>query len=140
VIVTGDLCDKGEAEAYRDLRAAPLYASRMVGGLRVITLDTSVRGYHYGSLDRPQLEWLAGELAEPAPEGTILAMHHPPIRLVQPIARATELRDVDTLDGIIRNSDVGMILAGHLHTSSTGTFAGIPVSAASATSTPRTRT
>jgi Icc protein len=170
VIVTGDLCDRGEAEAYRDLRAAlrpletlgarliwlmgnhddstnfrreilddpadqaPLYASCMVGGLRIISLDTSVRGYHHGSLDQTQLDWLSDQLATPAPEGTILAMHHPPIRLVQPLARTTELRDADSLAGVIRGSDVRMILAGHLHTSSAGVFAGIPVSVASATS------
>ena len=44
-----------------------------------------------------------------------------------------ELRDQSALAGVLRNSDVRAILGGHLHYSTTATFAGIPVSVASAT-------
>jgi len=176
VIITGDLADAGEVDAYRELRKAlhpfeergarliwlvgnhddrsnfrramvwdpedaghadnadPLYGVHHIGGLRVIALDTSVPGFHHGELDAGQLDWLGDQLEHPAPEGTILAMHHPPIRLIQPIAHLTELRDMAALAEVIRGSDVRLILAGHLHTSTSGMFAGIPVSVASATS------
>ena len=44
-----------------------------------------------------------------------------------------ELRGQSALAGVLRNSDVRAILGGHLHYSTTATFAGIPVSVASAT-------
>ena len=69
----------------------------------------------------------------PAPHGTILAMHHPPLPSVLDLAVAVELRDQSGLAEVLLGSDVRGILAGHLHYSSTGTFAGIPVSVASAT-------
>jgi 3',5'-cyclic-AMP phosphodiesterase len=44
-----------------------------------------------------------------------------------------ELRRQSELAAVLRGSDVRTILAGHLHYSTTATFAGIPVSVASAT-------
>lgn len=114
-------------------RADPLYRSYRLGGLRIITLDTSVPGHHHGEIDQEQLAWLAAELATPAPEGSILAMHHPPIPMIQNLAVLTELRNQDGLRQVVEGSDVRLILAGHLHFSSSSVFAGIPVSVASAT-------
>lgn len=102
-------------------------------GLRVITLDTTVPGYHHGELSAEQLEWLAEVLSAPAPLGTIIAMHHPPIPSVLPLAASVELRDQRQLAPVLRGSDVRAIIAGHLHYSTFATFAGIPVSVASST-------
>ncbi len=169
IVITGDLADKGEPEAYRRLRAILEPAAERLGtrviwvmgnhddrrvfrsdllgevatdrpvdraynihGLRLLVLDTSVPGHHHGELDGSQLDWLAEELAEPAPHGTILAMHHPPIPSVLDLAVAVELRGQSELAEVLEHSDVRSILAGHLHYSSTATFAGIPVSVASA--------
>jgi 3',5'-cyclic AMP phosphodiesterase CpdA len=104
-----------------------------VGGLRVITLDTSVPGHHWGLVTGPQLDWLAEELSAPAPHGTILAMHHPPLPTIQDLAALVELREQRELAEVLHGTDVRSILAGHLHYSTSGTFAGIPVSVASAT-------
>jgi len=103
-----------------------------LGRLRVIVLDSTVPGHHYGDVSESQLDWLAAELAMPAPEGTILAMHHPPIPSVLDLAVSVELRDQSQLREVLEGSDVRSILAGHLHYSSTATFAGIPVSVSSA--------
>lgn len=102
-------------------------------GLRLIALDSSVPGWHHGDLDPGQLEWLRGVLAEPAPLGTILALHHPPLPSHIPFFDILELRHQDALAGVIAGTDVRAILAGHLHYSTSGTFAGVPVSVASAT-------
>jgi Icc protein len=104
-----------------------------VNGLRVITLDSTVPGAHHGVVTPAQLDWLAEELSVTAPHGTILAMHHPPVPSVLDLATLVELRDQSALAEVVEGSDVRSILAGHLHDSSTGTFAGIPVSVASAT-------
>lgn len=170
IVVTGDLADLGEPDAYRRLRAAvepvaealrapviwvagnhderpalreglldltpteePVTGVWNLDGLRLIALDTSVPGWHHGDLDDGQLAWLAEVLAEPAPHGTLLAMHHPPIPSHLPLFDILELRHQDELADIVRGSDVRGILAGHLHYSSHGLFAGVPVSVASAT-------
>ncbi|SDS82698.1 3',5'-cyclic AMP phosphodiesterase CpdA [Pseudarthrobacter equi] len=111
---------------------APVDNSYFINGLRVITMDTTVPGYHHGELSGSQLEWLARELETPAPDGTILALHHPPVPSVLDLSVLVELRDQGSLAAVVRNSDVRTILAGHLHYSTTATFAGIPVSVASA--------
>ena len=157
VIFTGDLADKGDPEAYAKLRAivepackdnranfraglldqpgndAPVDHSYYVNGLRVITMDTSVPGFHHGELSDDQLDWLAAQLETPAPDGTILALHHPPVPSVLDLSVLVELRDQAALESVVRDSDVRTILAGHLHYSTTASFAGIPVSVASAT-------
>lgn len=112
---------------------APLDRVRRIDGLRIITLDTSVPGHHHGELRPAQLDWLAEELATPAPDGTILALHHPPIPSVLDMAVTVELRDQAPLGRVLKSSDVRAILAGHLHYSTNATFVGIPVSVASAT-------
>ncbi|MDQ0822903.1 Icc protein [Arthrobacter sp. V1I7] len=112
---------------------SPVDHSYFIDGLRIITLDTSVPGFHHGEISPAQLEWLAAELDTPAPDGTILALHHPPVPSVLDLAVLVELRGQAALAGVLRNSDVRTILGGHLHYSTTATFAGIPVSVASAT-------
>ena len=105
-----------------------------VDGLRIIALDTTVPGYHHGALTAAQLAWLAAELATPAPRGTILAMHHPPIPVPMcEVAAVIELDDQQALADVVRGSDVRLIVGGHFHYTSWSTFAGIPLSVASAT-------
>jgi 3',5'-cyclic AMP phosphodiesterase CpdA len=111
---------------------APVDAVTWLGDLRVITLDTSVPGHHHGEVSSAQLDWLAAELSTIAPDGTILAMHHPPVPSVLDLAVSVELRDQMDLAEVLAGSDVRSIIAGHLHYSSMATFAGIPVSVASA--------
>jgi Icc protein len=105
-----------------------------VAGLRIVALDTSVPGYHHGDLTDAQLAWLADLLATPAPRGTVLAMHHPPIPV--PMMRPAEIIELDDqhrLADVVRGTDVRAIIGGHFHFTSWSTFAGIPVSVASAT-------
>jgi 3',5'-cyclic AMP phosphodiesterase CpdA len=112
---------------------APQDRVHLVDGLRIISLDSSVPGYHHGELTDDQLTWLADVLATPAEHGTLVALHHPPLPL--PMLRAAELielLDQDRLAAVLEGSDVRGILAGHLHFSTYSMFAGIPVSVASA--------
>jgi 3',5'-cyclic AMP phosphodiesterase CpdA len=112
---------------------APQDRVHEVAGLRIIALDSTVPGWHHGTVTEPQLEWLADVLATPAPHGTLLAMHHPPIPL--PLNEASviiELDGQDRLAEVLVGTDVRAVLAGHLHYSTSATFAGIPVSVASA--------
>ena len=111
----------------------PVTGAWDLGGLRLVALDSSVPGWHHGDLDEAQLSWLREVLAEPAPHGTILALHHPPLPSHIPFFDILELRHQAELAAVLDGTDVRAILAGHLHYSTSGTFAGIPVSVASAT-------
>lgn len=105
-----------------------------VAGLRIVSLDSTVPGWHHGELRESQLEWLAEVLATPAPHGTLLALHHPPIPVpMLRIAEIIELRDQQPLAEVIAGSDVRAVIGGHFHFTSYSTFAGVPVSVASAT-------
>jgi len=104
-----------------------------LGGLRLVALDSSVPGWHHGDLDAGQLEWLRQVLREPAPLGTLLALHHPPLPSHIPLFDILELRHQEELAEVIAGTDVRGILAGHLHYSTHGMFAGVPVSVAAAT-------
>ena len=170
ILLTGDLADKGEPDAYRRIRlivekAAARHGAQViwvmgnhdergafraqlldeepslepvdrvhdVNGLRVIALDSTVHGEHHGEITDDQLAWLTDVLSTPAPHGTILALHHPPVPSPIGLIRLVELRDQDRLAQVLAGTDVRAILAGHLHYSTSSTFAGIPVSVASAT-------
>jgi len=104
-----------------------------INGLRIIAFDTTVPGYHHGDMTEAQLHWLGGVLAEPAEHGTLLALHHPPIPTPIDLMALIELKGQERLADVIRGTDVRGILGGHLHYTTHGMFAGIPVSAAAAT-------
>ena len=172
IVITGDLVDLGESDAYTMLAAivepvalrlgtrvfwvmgnhddrarfrgtllgdrsgdptAPVDRVDELDGLRLITLDSTVPGHHHGEVSEVQLAWLARVLSIPAPLGSILAMHHPPVPSVLPLAASVELHDQRRLAEVLRGTDVRAIVAGHLHYSTFATFAGIPVSVASST-------
>ena len=105
----------------------PYDVVQSVGGLRIITLDSSSPGRHDGSLEAEQLDWLAEQLRDRTPRGTILVLHHPPIH--SPVCTVDFLRltDPDALESVLIGSDVRMILCGHAHHTGASAIAGIPV-------------
>ena len=111
--------------------AEPIVEVRWFGGMRVIVVDSTVPGAHWGEVPSSQLDRLEGELSTAAPQGTLLLIHHPPLPTVLDLAVTVELRDQDALAAVLRGSDVRGILSGHVHHPSFGTFAGIPVAVAS---------
>ena len=111
--------------------AEPIVEVRWFGGMRVIVVDSTVPGAHWGEVPSSQLDRLEGELSTAAPQRTLLLIHHPPLPTVLDLAVTVELRDQDALAAVLRGSDVRGILSGHVHHPSFGTFAGIPVAVAS---------
>jgi 3',5'-cyclic AMP phosphodiesterase CpdA len=105
----------------------PLYQVLRLRGLRIVVLDSSIPGVAFGELDDAQLARLRAELAEPAPDGTVLVLHHPPLPSVVPIAGAIELQQPQRLAEVIAGTDVRVVLAGHTHLTSAGALAGVPV-------------
>jgi 3',5'-cyclic AMP phosphodiesterase CpdA len=164
LVLSGDVANHGEAEAYVRLRPVidealrrfgakllvapgnhddvallrahllgrspepgPLDELVRVGGLRLIGMDSSVPGEDHGELNDAQLEALAHELDEPAADGTVLVVHHPPIWSTTPTSQLVALREPQNLAAVIRGSDVRLVLSGHTHRVSAGTLAGVPV-------------
>ena len=169
LVVTGDLTDLGEPDAYRALKAMVEPVAERMGipvawiagnhderpemrrdllgeepsqkaicrtfdldGLRLIALDSTVPGWHHGRIDDDQLDWLRAELETPARHGTVLAMHHPPLPSHVPMFDILELQNQPALAEAIEGSDARAILAGHLHYSMSGSFAGVPTYVAAA--------
>jgi len=105
----------------------PMDSVLRIGGLRLIGLDSSVPVGDHGELDQAQLDWLAAELSRPAPDGTILVIHHPPIWCTTPSSELVALRAPERLADAIRGTDVRIVLSGHTHRVSAGTIGGVPV-------------
>ena len=105
----------------------PQDAVTMVRGLRIISLDSALPGFHHGGFSDTQYDWLSTQLAQPAEHGTILVMHHPPIRYRSPMMQLLDFEDAPRLRAALEGTDVRAILSGHLHVTSFGTLGTIPV-------------
>lgn len=118
-----DGTDRGSPLAPAGCRAAV----SQVGGLRVITLDTLVPGSVHGIVSDEQLDWLRAVLSVPAPDGSIVVMHHPPISQPGHWMRDVVLRNPDALAGVLTSTDVQAVLCGHLHHQLAGRLGDVPV-------------
>lgn len=99
-----------------------------VDGLRVVTLDSLVPGAVHGAISSHQLRWLRDLLASPAPAGTVVVIHHPPIYLESSeLLPTVGLQDADRLAAVVAGSDVRAVLCGHFHLQLSATWAGVPV-------------
>ncbi|MEU6247217.1 metallophosphoesterase [Glycomyces sp. NPDC047010] len=90
-------------------------AATALDGIRFITLDTLVPGKVHGRIGPEQLAWLRGLLAAPAPRGTVLAFHHPPIRFPNAVQEPPKLINPADLAEAIHGTDVHVVLTGHYH-------------------------
>jgi 3',5'-cyclic-AMP phosphodiesterase len=105
----------------------PVNQTHWRDGLRIIALDSTIPGESHGALDDQTLDYLRTEIATAAPDGTVLALHHPPIPSpIQPMARIA-LRDPERLRDAIAGSDVRIVLCGHNHHEALGTLGPVPV-------------
>jgi Icc protein len=92
-----------------------------IGGLRVVTLDSLVPGSAHGHVSDAQLRALDRLLARPAPVGTVVALHHPPIHTpTAPWTEGAGLHNRDQLAAAIEGTDVVAVLCGHFHLQLTG--------------------
>jgi 3',5'-cyclic AMP phosphodiesterase CpdA len=112
---------------------APIEYVRWIDGLRMIVLDSTVPGAPYGETRAEQLDWLRTELRSPAPDGTLVVLHHPPVPDKTPLAGLLTLHGSADLEEVVRGSDVMAVLAGHAHHAIASTFGGVLCYAAPAT-------
>ena len=100
------------------------------GPLRVVALDSSRAGEAGGSLDAAQLAWLDATLAAAPSTPTIVALHHPPMRIG--IAELDDIRvpaaDAAALGAVLaRSPQVRRVVCGHVHRGAVGALGGLPV-------------
>jgi Icc protein len=157
LVASGDLSDDGSVESYRLLAsrigpwadahgASVVYAMgnhdlrdgfeqvlgaregvTEIGGFRILAIDSSVPGAGYGNIDEGQLDSLHGVLAEPAPHGTVVVVHHPPVPASSALLAALELQNPGDLLDVCASGDVRLVLAGHYHHPLVTETHGIPV-------------
>ena len=107
--------------------AAPYHHVHQIDGLRVIVLDSLIPGEPQGRLGDDQLAWLANELQTPAPNGTLIVVHHCS-RLAAPRHHYPMfiLQDADALEAIVARfpGEVRGVFAGHSHQNNAAAFGG----------------
>ncbi|MEU4093305.1 metallophosphoesterase [Streptomyces sp. NPDC026673] len=102
-------------------------AASVIGGYRFITLDSLVPGKVYGRVGARQLDWLREVLAVPAPHGSVVVLHHPPVTLDVEVQRTLGLQNGAELAAAVRGTDVRLVLCGHFHLQLFGHLASVPV-------------
>jgi 3',5'-cyclic AMP phosphodiesterase CpdA len=113
----------------------PILQVRLVSGLRVIVLDSTISGAGHGRLATAHLDELRQELATPAPDGTIVVLHHAPVPPPSPLLSyfALEGRSRRALAQAVAGTDVRLILAGHHHIAQSAMLGSVPVAVAGST-------
>lgn len=110
--------DHAELTPEQDPALAPYVLwERDVAGMRLVALDTVVKGASHGSLCEKRLEWLDRTLLKAPQQPTIVAMHHPPF--------ATGIGHMDSIglrqgtEGLatvlLKHPQVERVICGHLH-------------------------
>jgi len=131
-ILGGGQPDAGERELPGIDLERPVVSVASAAGWRVIVLDSSVPGAGYGALPPEQISFLRAELAAQAEHGTVVVVHHPPVRAQTDLLQALALdeRDGAALIDVVQGTDVRVILSGHYHLPITEFVAGVPVTVA----------
>jgi Icc protein len=143
VLLTGDIAHTGAAAEYAQAHAllepleAPLYAvpgnhddgeelrrhfavpdAVDIDGIRLVALDTQDPGHDGGRFDAARQQRLAATLAQAPGTPTIVAMHHPPLRVAVPAMDGASIpsEQCEAFEEIVaRNPQVQLIATGHVH-------------------------
>lgn len=91
--------------------------SIIVGGLRVVALDSSETGQSAGRLCSSRLSWLENELNKDRVTPTVIAIHHPPFKtLIGHMDKIGLLEGAQEFESIVeRHSNIQRVVCGHLH-------------------------
>lgn len=100
------------------------YYSRSFDSLRIIVLDSMIPGSVYGELGDEQLQWLDNTLADPAPGGDVVVVHHPSIPRGVPRTDDYLLQDRGAFEEVISRHHPMAVLCGHSHVPTVAAFGG----------------
>jgi Icc protein len=106
------------------------------GPVRIIALDVTVPGQHYGDLNAASAKWLQRVLETDESRPTIIMMHQPPFACGVPYLDLYLCRNGKRLETVIRRfSAIERIVCGHVHRHMQLRFAGTVVCTAPSTTT-----
>jgi Icc protein len=105
----------------------PIDHAREVGGVLFALCDSTIPGRGAGFLADETLDWLDGVLS--GGDGpAFVAFHHPPVEVGVPLVDAIRQSGEERLAAVLRRHPrVVALLAGHVHTGASTTFAGVPL-------------
>lgn len=146
LLLTGDIADDGSPEAYERVAQAvaplgvPVLATAgnhddpagvarvlgatdelMIGGWRVLLVDTSIPKTEWGRVDLAKLLQRLGSADGPP---TLLALHHPPITTsTHPWMRLEN--GTELVNALTARGDVRVVVSGHLHEAFNAVLGGV---------------
>jgi 3',5'-cyclic AMP phosphodiesterase CpdA len=105
----------------------PIDLAQEVDGVLFALCDSTIPGRGAGFLADETLDWLDGVLS--GGDGpAFVAFHHPPVEVGVPLVDAIRQSGEDRLAAVLaRHPRVVALLAGHVHTGASTTFAGVPL-------------
>ncbi len=106
------------------------FCSYVIDGypVRIIALDSTREGQPGGELCPARARWLAARLREDQGRPTIIAMHHPPMKLGVPETDIDGFVGADRLQRMVAGHDnIERILCGHIHLHTHARWAGTVV-------------
>jgi len=116
--------------------AGPLHYCVDQHPIRIVALDSTVPGKHYGLLDQAGLDWLDATLASVADKPTIVMLHHPPFLSGIEYMDGFRYLEPDKLKGVLeKHTNIELVVCGHLHRSMTRRWAGTVVTSCPSTAT-----
>jgi len=120
---------KGMLDRTSDLDA-PYDHDQVIGGIHIVTLDTTTPGEIGGSLTPAQFAWLAQALDRHGDLPKLIVAHHAPV-LGDAVPwdhwRTIEFRQSQQLAGLLKGRNILGILSGHIHHDRFSSWHGIPV-------------
>ena len=105
----------------------PIDLAQEVGGVLFAMCDSTIPGRGAGFLADETINWLDGVLS--GGDGpAFVAFHHPPVAVGMPLVDAIRQAGEERLASVLRRHPrVAALLAGHVHTGASTTFAGVPL-------------
>jgi 3',5'-cyclic AMP phosphodiesterase CpdA len=107
---------------------APYCHDSVLGGLHVITLDTSVAGHVAGAICADQFTFLGTALRRHTGLPKLVVMHHPP--RIDPDGLPWGSIDMDSTDRLaeaLNGHTIAGIVSGHIHINRVSQWHGIPI-------------
>ncbi|WP_103350983.1 metallophosphoesterase [Amycolatopsis sp. CA-128772] len=105
----------------------PIDLAQEIDGVLFALCDSTIPGRGAGFLADETLAWLDGVLS--GGDGpAFVAFHHPPVEVGVPLVDAIRQAGAERLASVLaRHPRVKALLAGHVHTGASTTFAGVPL-------------
>jgi len=107
---------------------AAYYHHQVLGGLHIITLDSSVPERVGGQIGPEQFGFLETALRDFSDLPKLLVIHHPPLIANGALAwESLDQKDTDTLAAMLRGHNIAALLSGHIHFNRVSHWHGIPL-------------